>query len=175
MHVPFCLHVKTSGRDGGNKGWDGGDGRSGCTEMKGQNVCAVMCTLSVLYILNSFPFLQPAATKLNSASLLSVNDIGDHRQLGWLADFYIYFFFWCERICIGKEKKKKRRRSNDLKNCERQKQRWKVTFMSHKRSARAAWGGRNHLHICLRVIFIFCGWLFVLVAEACEPAAVICF
>lgn len=32
-----------------------------------------------------FPFFQPTSAKLNSAFLLSVNNIGDHRQLVWLA------------------------------------------------------------------------------------------
>lgn len=47
----------------------------------GQNTHMLIFTLSVAY----YPAFQPAAAKLNSAFLLTVNDIGDHRQPGWLA------------------------------------------------------------------------------------------
>lgn len=51
------------------------------TEMDGQNACVLICTLSDITLSSIF---QPAAAKLNSAFLLSVNDIGDHGQLGFV-------------------------------------------------------------------------------------------
>lgn len=88
-----------------------------CSEMDWQNVCSLICTLSVLCALRFIPFFQPAAVKLNSAFFCSVLMTSEATgSSGWLA----------ARL----EGKKK-----DLKNSERQKRRWKVTFMSHKRSA----------------------------------------
>lgn len=113
----FCVPVwkqDKRGRDKQGKGWDGDwDGWMKCLCVNMHPVCLIHITL--------YSIFQPAAAKLNSAFLLTVNDIGDHRQLGWLAA-------WYGRICIGNSERKKRR-------LERQKYRWKVTFMSHKRSA----------------------------------------
>lgn len=59
------------------------------------------------------------ATKLNSAFLLAVNEIRDCMPLGWLAA--------CREWSCSKNWKEK--------NWERQNYGWKVTFISHKRSA----------------------------------------
>lgn len=132
-----------------------------CSEMDWQNVCSLICTLYVLCALRFIPFFQPAAVKLNSAFFCSVLMTSEATgSSGWLA----------ARL----EGKKK-----DLKNSERQKRRWKVTFMSHKRSANPKKKKKTHEDAIISIsasesfsysLFFF-GWLFVLGARACEAGA----